>query len=621
MKKIINIISTICLSVLLFSCSDIMSGTSENKLDNGNKSLTVNMFMPDYSELAGNNARAVSPNTAKIRIFTLIANTGKWTYQSANDLELSDERVVKTKVSDSIDDDFVPGYVYSFTFENVLSEGIWEKGTVRIALLDSTNKILSEGFNADAIDLTSSESATAAFYTEPYSVQNSNNVFKNSSTAVSIAAGKMDFWYGYFVKDVTYTITLSPTGSSWLDIAIFDEKGCYKEYKSVTNTDDSKVTITPENDCGMYFGIYNKNQTSVSYKVETTFDGEIETDPEANYDNLFSDPTKWTIIDQSKYCRPEIEDNKRLYIPMGVDSNYKTISYTFTVNKEMELVYDENTFVCPIYAGEMWVGVDGKGYTPSPNQIIEYITKRIHIYPGKHTFMITGTEQSNGQNHRHIVENMQLLEIKKNDSLDEKWSSGKIDKTFWSFRGRVMPEIVSSIVDESYLAKHDEEKQPKVLFAENETYGKFVKLTALEISSAVQTNQNGSCSLILYNFVPPADGKIEFDYFEDLGVKDIVTLKVNTISSNNTESNVFATQFKNSYNPEKKEGYGITLYMFDDKPRSWNKYEITNLVAGQHYNIYWEIPKVSSTLDPQTEIENCLSKAFYIDNVKFVPED
>ena len=31
----------------------------------------------------------------------------------------------------------------------------------------------------------------------------------------------------------------------------------------------------------------------------------------------------------------------------------------------MELVYDENTVVCPTYAGRMWIGVDGLVVWPS----------------------------------------------------------------------------------------------------------------------------------------------------------------------------------------------------------------------------------------------------------------
>lgn len=616
MKKIINTISIFCLSALLFSCSDIISEKNENNSVSDNKSLTVNMFMPDYSKLAENSSRVVSPATEKIRLYTLSSSSGKWTYSNSKDIVLTSESVTKTKVSNSSNDDFVPGYVYSFKFQDALSEGVWKKGTVRVALLDSDNNILSEGFNDEDLDLTGDDNVTAAFYTEPYSVKNSNNIFKNSEKAVAIDAGKMDFWYGYFVKNVTYTVTVNPTGSDFLDIAIFDEKGSFKEYKSVATSDESKLTVTPENDSGMYFGIYNKCESKVSYTISTTFAGEITADSESNYDNLLSDPSKWTIIDQAEYARPEIEDDT-LYIPMSVgDSKYKTITYDFTVNKEMELVYDENTYVCPIHAGTMWIGVDGKGYNPSPNQIVEYITKRIHIYPGKHTFKITGSEKSEGQSYRHIVKNMQLLEIKENNSLDEDWSSGKIDKTFWSFRGREMPQIVTSIIEED---KEDPEKN-NIIFAESETYGNFVKLVSDEISTSVQTNVNGSCSLILYNFTPSSNGTLKFDYFEDLGKNDVVTVTIKKIDSNNNETSVDSKTFQNTFDVSKKEGYGIAVYNFKDKTRNWDTCELTGLEAGNRYNIYWEVPKVSSTLNKQKEFEFGLTKAFYIDNVKFVAE-
>ena len=100
MKKILNIISILCLSVLLFSCSAIYSGQSENNNYSDNKSLTVNMFVPDYSELAKNNARAVSPDTVKVRLYVKYANTGKWTYSTSNDIELAS--ATKTAVSGEI---------------------------------------------------------------------------------------------------------------------------------------------------------------------------------------------------------------------------------------------------------------------------------------------------------------------------------------------------------------------------------------------------------------------------------------------------------------------------------------------------------------------------------------
>lgn len=344
MKKKLNIISILCLSVLLFSCSDIYSDQNESYNYSDNKSLTVNMFVPDYSELAKNNARAVSPDTVKVRLYVKYANTGKWTYSSSNDIELAS--ATKTAVSGSPDNSFVPGYVYTFNFQNVIKEGIWKKGTIRVALLDSTDNILSEGFNSEDLDLTGNDTVTGAFYTEPYSMKNKNNVFKNSETVTEINSNKMDFWYGYFVKDKTYTIVVTPTSSNFLDVAVFDEKGSFTEYKSVTNSSASTITIKPSADCGMYFGLYNKNSSSVSYTVKTTCSDEITSLQDANYDNLFADPSKWEIIDQSQNSRPEFEDSNTLYIPMSVtDSTYKTISYDFTVNKEMELVYDENTYV------------------------------------------------------------------------------------------------------------------------------------------------------------------------------------------------------------------------------------------------------------------------------------
>lgn len=613
MKKILNIISILCLSVLLFSCSAIYSGQSENNNYSDNKSLTVNMFVPDYSELAKNNARAVSPDTVKVRLYVKYANTGKWTYSTSNDIELAS--ATKTAVSGSPDNSFVPGYVYTFNFQDAIKEGIWKKGTIRVALLDSTDNILSEGFNSEDLDLTGNETVTGAFYTEPYSMKNENNVFKNSETATVIESNKMDFWYGYFVKDITYTIEVTPTSSNFLDVAVFDEKGMFTEYKSVTDSSASTITIKPSADCGMYFGLYNKNSSSVSYTVKTTCSDEITSLQDANYDNLFADPSKWEIIDQSQNSRPEFEDSNTLYIPMSVtDSTYKTISYDFTVNKEMELVYDENTYVCPIYAGKMWIGVDGLGYNPSPDQIVENITKRIRVYPGKHTFKITGSDLSKGQTqYRHYVRNMQLVEIKNNNTLNEDWSSGKFDKALWGFRGREFPQIVNKIVEQQLDS--ESETEPKVIFPENADYGNFVKLVSREISTSVQTNKNGSCSLILTNFTPSSNGKLVFDYFEDLGIMDIATFKIIEIE---TESEICTETFKNSYTPVQKSGYGLTVYNYDDKPRNWNTFESIELNAGSKYNVYWEIPKVSSTLGSD-EFELGLSKAFYIDNVKFIP--
>ena len=134
----------------------------------------------------------------------------------------------------------------------------------------------------------------------------------------------------------------------------------------------------------------------------------------------------------------------------------------------------------------------------------------------------------------------------------------------------------------------------------------------------MQTNKNGSCSLILTNFTPSSNGKFVFDYFEDLGIKDIAIFKITELDSNGTETEICIRPFENSYTPVQKSGYGLTVYNYDDKPRNWNTFESIELNAGSKYNFYWEIPKVSSTLGDD-EFELGLSKAFYMDNVKFIP--
>ena len=245
----------------------------------------------------------------------------------------------------------------------------------------------------------------------------------------------------------------------------------------------------------------------------------------------------------------------------------------------MKLVYDENTVVCPIYAGKMWIGVDGLGYNPSPNQINENITKRIHVYPGKHTFKITGNDLSEGQRqYRHYVRNMQLVEIKNNNTLNEDWSSGKFDKALWGFRGREFPQIVNKIVEQQLDS--ESETEPKVIFPENALYGNFVKLVSREISTNVETNKNGSCSLILTNFTPSSNGKFVFDYFEDLGIKDIATFMITKLNANGTETEIWIKPFENSYTPVQKSNYGLTGYKYDDKPRNWNTFESIELEAG-----------------------------------------
>lgn len=121
------------------------------------------------------------------------------------------------------------------------------------------------------------------------------------------------------------------------------------------------------------------------------------------------------------------------------------------------------------------------------------------------------------------------------------------------------------------------ETEPKVIFPENADYGNFVKLVSKEISTSVQTNVNGSCSLILTNFTPSSNGKFVFDYFEDLGIKDIATFKIIEIE---TESEFYTKTFKNSYTPVQRSNYGVTVYKYDDKPRNWNTFESIELYAG-----------------------------------------
>lgn len=149
-------------------------------------------------------------------------------------------------------------------------------------------------------------------------------------------------------------------------------------------------------------------------------------------------------------------------------------------------------------------------------------------------------------------------------------------KLYGGFRGREFPQIVNKIVEQQISS----ETEPKVIFPENADYGNFVKLVSKEISTSVQTNVNGSCSLILTNFTPSSNGKFVFDYFEDLGIKDIATFMITKLNSNGTETKIYTNTFKNSYTPVQISGYGLTGYKYDDKPRNWNTFESIELYAG-----------------------------------------
>ncbi len=286
MKKTSIFISIILCFSLLITVTSCNSGLAdsleitETQETTGAGSATLKIVMPDYyamASLAKNQARTIAPQTAKIRLS--YKKSSNWINHEI--INLSD--ATKTAIPNTPEG--FAGSAYTCTFQSIPS-GNYSAGNMKIELLDADGVTISAGTNDEAVKITMGKTAQAAFYTIPVSV--------NAYTG-SLQAGEMKFLKKDFNSEYGEKLTITvPAGSSYPDLVIFDAKGTFEKYISVSSTNNT-IDCSEYQDSTKYLGFWSAAATSYN----TSFTVIIPpTDLETVFDSILSS-TEWTKTNSS----------------------------------------------------------------------------------------------------------------------------------------------------------------------------------------------------------------------------------------------------------------------------------------------------------------------------------
>lgn len=230
------------------------------------------IFVPDYQALSKQvSERAIASQTEKIRLSYYNDSTSAWVLHGTLGLGQLQSAYVEGL------NDRVPGNLYDAQFDNIPS-GSYPAGKLKIELVDASDQVITKGTNDSDVIILMGETSTATFYTLPENDSNDKGDLK---------AGEMKFYKLDVVKGRTYTVTVSVSENDtrYPDIAIFDEKGRYVSYHSISASKPSVTFEKETENTFRYIGIYAADFYAIEhYALSITTSGTIA--GAVNYDTF-----------------------------------------------------------------------------------------------------------------------------------------------------------------------------------------------------------------------------------------------------------------------------------------------------------------------------------------------
>jgi len=254
-----NAVIFILLNLLFFSsCVEQLlppdiSLKTEQARETGN--VNIKVFIPDYQKLAEQNGnRVIAPQTAKIRMS--VANGAGSYIQYGELMQLNISSI--TPVPDAPSS--LPGGIWNGTFP-ALECKTYTAGSLKIELLDQNNKVITQGVNQADVAVSKNQTAQAVFFTTP-------EIF--SGILGSLVQGEMRFWRVTMIGGYSYKLTVNADGS-YPDIVVFNDDGTFKEYYSVSNSENSVINFNPAATESCYLGVWADSGAVSSYSVAMSY--------------------------------------------------------------------------------------------------------------------------------------------------------------------------------------------------------------------------------------------------------------------------------------------------------------------------------------------------------------
>lgn len=265
MNNFLNIVFAVLFVVFgIFSCTDIgiFQDTNSNQdssmiSDHQTGKATVKMFVPDYYAIAEKSektsSRAIAPQTYSVRLSAYNSVSSNW--DNFDTVLLSDAE--KTEVENTPEG--FSGSVYTITFSKVYAKS-YEKGTLKVSLLDSRGNEITSGTNATVVTVKNGDkSAQTTFYTLPVNYDDGDS---------SLSKGQMKFKRFVFAENTKYTLHVDVSGSVYPDVAVFAENGVFEKYYSVSDAESSRIVFEPQDTKQIkYIGVWADEGAVTKYTL------------------------------------------------------------------------------------------------------------------------------------------------------------------------------------------------------------------------------------------------------------------------------------------------------------------------------------------------------------------
>lgn len=360
---------------------------TENK-DVGNASVSI--FVPDYDALAksySSSARVIASQTNKIKFYYYNSSTSAWVLHTTVSLDSLEKTYIEAS------ENTIPGSIYNVKFEKIPS-GTYSVGTLKVELVNSSDSILTSGYNDSDVGILMGESTTATFYTLPENVSND---------VAALYAGEMKFYKWNVAAGKTYTIKVSVSDDDTVypDIVIFDKSGKFVSYHSIDSTSEASITFNEETEnTYRYIAVFADDGVSINCYTLTfsstgTIQGAID-NTEFNETGFGTDSidSSFTTTTTSSYVKPSLVncagdydgDGKAVkFAYKSLKTSTASLTRTIVVNEDSVISFAYKTDISSKFDGTLNFYIDGEQQSSYTGTNGSWTVASFYLSEGKHT--------------------------------------------------------------------------------------------------------------------------------------------------------------------------------------------------------------------------------------------
>lgn len=490
--------------------------------DVGNASFSI--FVPDYDALAksySSSARVIASQTNKIKFYYYNSSTSAWVLHTTVSLDSLEKTYIEAT------ENTIAGSIYNVKFEKIPS-GTYSAGTLKVELVNSTDSVLTSGYNDADVGILMGETTTASFYTLPENVSND---------VATLSAGEMKFYKWYVAAGKTYTIKVSVSDDDTVypDIVIFDKSGKFVSYHSVDSASEASITLNEETEnTYRYIAVFadegvNINCYTLTFSSTGTIQGAIDTTEfnETGFgtDSIASSFNIATTASSSyaSYVKPSLVDLEGDYNSDGkaIEFAYKylrtstaSLTRTIVVNEDSVISFAYKTDITSDYDGTLNFYIDGEQQDSYTGMNGSWTVASFYLSEGEHTveWRAVGVASSytGGITNTVYLDALSIGTAPEAPSTLTQDFGSDLDTSLW-LAGGVSSEVSTDEIFESWAQYGD---------ALVDTHEKVYALKTYDGTT------RGNSTLKIFYVKPTVDSALSFEYKLDLYTADYLKVYV-----------------------------------------------------------------------------------------------